>query len=129
MKLWEEIIQSDTIFKSDKLNKNKKLRYNVKQLTCSVLIQKYHVMIQAELKYFYIINEFAIVLLHVSYSDSSTLYYYLCELNMNVISENSEIFYQSKTAIVRILCLCLIFFLSDICDQKWQNTAKFQLSI
>ncbi|EDN04031.1 conserved hypothetical protein [Histoplasma mississippiense (nom. inval.)] len=47
MKLWEEIVQSDTIPKSDELNKDEKLRYNAEQLTCSVLVQKYHVMIQA----------------------------------------------------------------------------------
>ncbi|OJD10712.1 hypothetical protein AJ78_08349, partial [Emergomyces pasteurianus Ep9510] len=69
MNLWEEIVQSDTILKSDTPNKDKKLRYNVKHLTCSVLVQEYHVMIQAELKYFYITNEFAIILLRVSYDD------------------------------------------------------------
>ncbi|KKZ60721.1 hypothetical protein EMCG_04608 [[Emmonsia] crescens] len=60
MKLWEEIVQSDTILKSDELNKDEKLRYNAEQLTCSVLVQEYHVMIQAGLEYFYITNEFAI---------------------------------------------------------------------
>ncbi|KAL2361501.1 hypothetical protein RJZ56_005621 [Blastomyces dermatitidis] len=129
MELWEEIVQSDTILKSDELNKDEKLRYNVEQLTCSVLIQKYHVMIQAGLEYSYITNGFAIILLCVSYSDPSTLYYYLCESNMDVISENPEIFYQSKTAIARILCLCLMSFLSDICDQKWRNAARSQLHI
>ncbi|KLJ06566.1 hypothetical protein EMPG_10043 [Blastomyces silverae] len=44
-----------------------------------------------------------IVLLHVPYDNSSTLYQYLCEPNMNVISEDSEDFQYSKTAIVRIL--------------------------
>ncbi|KKZ68824.1 hypothetical protein EMCG_05596 [[Emmonsia] crescens] len=105
MKLWEEIVQSDTIPKSDELNKDEKLRYNAEQLTCSVLVQKYHVMIQAGLEYSYITNGFAIVLLRVPYSDPSTLYYYLCEPNMDVISENPGVFYQSKTAIARILCL------------------------
>ncbi|OJD12116.1 hypothetical protein AJ78_07237 [Emergomyces pasteurianus Ep9510] len=129
MKLWEEIVQSDTISKSNELNKDEKLRYNAEQLTCSVLIQKYHVMIQARLEYFYITNEFAIVLLHVPYSDPSTLYYYLCEPNMDVISENPGVFSQSKTAIARILCLCLMFFLLNICDQKWRNAARSQLHI
>ncbi|OAX77549.1 hypothetical protein ACJ72_08151 [Emergomyces africanus] len=129
MKLWEEIVQSDTIPKSDELNKDEKLRYNAEQLTCSVLIQEYHVMIQAGLKYFYITNGFAIVLLRVPYSDPSTLYYYLCEPNMDVISENPEVFYQSRTAIARILCLCLMSFLSDIRDQKWRNAARSQLHI
>ncbi|OJD27100.1 hypothetical protein ACJ73_01518 [Blastomyces percursus] len=129
MKLWEEIVQSDTIPKSDELNKDEKLRYNAEQLTCSVLVQEYHVMIQAGLKYSYITNGFAIVLLRVPYSDPSTLYYYLCEPNMDVISENPGVFYQSKTAIARILCLCLMSFLSDIRDQKWRNTARSQLHI
>ncbi|EDN10039.1 conserved hypothetical protein [Histoplasma mississippiense (nom. inval.)] len=129
MKLWEEIVQSDTIPKSDELNKDEKLRYNAEQLTCSVLVQEYHVMIQAGLEYSYITNGFAIVLLRVPYSDPSTLYYYLCEPNMDVISENPGVFYQSKTAIARILCLCLISFLSDIRDQKWRNAARSQLHI
>ncbi|KAL2367004.1 hypothetical protein RJZ56_000091 [Blastomyces dermatitidis] len=129
MKLWEEIVQSDTIPKSDELNKDEKLRYNAEQLTCSVLVQEYHVMIQAGLEYSYITNGFAIVLLRVPYSDPSTLYYYLCEPNMDVISENPGVFYQSKTAIARILCLCLMSFLSDIRDQKWRNAARSQLHI
>ncbi|EDN11139.1 conserved hypothetical protein [Histoplasma mississippiense (nom. inval.)] len=69
MKLWEEIVQSDTIPKSDELNKDEKLRYNAEQLTCSVLVQEYHVMIQAGLEYSYITNGFAIVLLRVPYND------------------------------------------------------------
>ncbi|EDN08129.1 conserved hypothetical protein [Histoplasma mississippiense (nom. inval.)] len=129
MKLWEEIVQSDTIPKSDELNKDEKLRYNAEQLTCSVLVQEYHVMIQAGLEYSYITNGFAIILLRVPYSDPSTLYYYLCEPNMDVISENPGVFYQSKTAIARILCLCLMSFLSDIRDQKWCNAARSQLHI
>ncbi|EDN06078.1 conserved hypothetical protein [Histoplasma mississippiense (nom. inval.)] len=129
MKLWEEIVQSDTIPKSDELNKDEKLRYNAEQLTCSVLVQEYHVMIQAGLEYSYITNGFAIVLLRVPYNDPSTLYYYLCEPNMDVISENPGVFYQSKTAIARILCLCLMSFLSDIRDQKWRNAARSQLHI
>ncbi|EDN04532.1 conserved hypothetical protein [Histoplasma mississippiense (nom. inval.)] len=129
MKLWEEIVQSDTIPKSDELNKDEKLRYNAEQLTCSVLVQEYHVMIQAGLEYSYITNGFAIILLRVPYSDPSTLYYYLCEPNMDVISENPGVFYQSKTAIARILCLCLMSFLSDIRDQKWRNAARSQLHI
>ncbi|OJD23050.1 hypothetical protein ACJ73_05597 [Blastomyces percursus] len=88
MKLWEEIVQSDTMPKSDGLRKDEKLKYNAEQLTCSVLVQEYHVMIQAGLEYSYITNGFAIVLLRVPYSDPSTLYYYLCELSMDVISEN-----------------------------------------
>ncbi|OJD09608.1 hypothetical protein ACJ73_10188 [Blastomyces percursus] len=87
MKLWEEIVQSDTIPKSDEQRKDEKLKYNAEQLTCSVLVQEYHVMIQAGLEYSYITNGFAIVLLRVPYSEPSTLYCYLCEPNMDVISE------------------------------------------
>ncbi|OJD12968.1 hypothetical protein AJ78_06516 [Emergomyces pasteurianus Ep9510] len=129
MQLWEEIVKSDTLPNSVELNKDEKLRYNAEQLTCSVLVQEYHVMIQAGLEYSYITNGFAIVLLRVPYSDPSTLYYYLCEPNMDVISENPEVFYQSKTAIARILCLCLMSFLSDTRDQKWRNAARSQLHI
>ncbi|OJD10774.1 hypothetical protein AJ78_08304 [Emergomyces pasteurianus Ep9510] len=129
MNLWEEIVQSDTIPKSDTPNKDKKLRYNAEHLTCSVLVQEYHVMIQAGLEYFYITNGFAIILLRVPYDDPSTLYYYLCEPNMDVISQNPEVFCQSKTAIARILCLCLMSFLLNIRDQEWRNDARSQLHI
>ncbi|OJD12674.1 hypothetical protein AJ78_06760 [Emergomyces pasteurianus Ep9510] len=103
MNLWEEIVQSDTIPKSDTLNKDKKLRYNAEHLTCSVLVQEYHVMIQAGLEYFYIINEFAIILLHVPYDDPSTLYYYLCEPNMDVISQNPETSSESEYASLKYM--------------------------
>ncbi|KKZ63872.1 hypothetical protein EMCG_01825 [[Emmonsia] crescens] len=129
MKLWEEIVQSDTIPKSDELNKDEKLRYNAEQLTCSVLVQEYHVMIQHGLKYSYITNGLAIILLYIPYDDPGTLYYHLCEPNKDVMSESPEIFHQSKTAIARILCLCLMSFLSDARDHKWRNAARSQLHI
>ncbi|OAT09330.1 hypothetical protein BDBG_05131 [Blastomyces gilchristii SLH14081] len=124
MRFWEHIVQSDTI--PDKA-KDEKLRYHAEQLTGSVLVQKYHVMIQHGLEYSYITTGLAIILLHISYDDPSTLYYYLCEPNTDVTSENSEVF-QSKTAVARILCFCLMCFLSDIRNQEWRNAARSQLN-
>ncbi|ODH49401.1 hypothetical protein GX48_04486 [Paracoccidioides brasiliensis] len=125
MRFWEEVVQRNTI----PTGKDEKLRYNAEQLTGSALVQEYHVMIQHGLEYSYITNGLVIILLHVPYDNPSSLYYYLCEPNMDVISEDPEVFHPSKTAVSRILCLCLMSFLSNIRDHKWRNAARSQLHI
>jgi hypothetical protein len=125
MDFWDEVVQRDTI----PTDKDEKLKYNAEQLTGSVLVQEYHVMIQEGLEYSYITNGLALVLLRIPYDDPSTLYYYLCEPNMDVNVEDPEVFQQPKTAIARVLCLCLMSFYSSIRDQAWRNDARSHLHI
>ncbi|KAL2372011.1 hypothetical protein RJ035_005769 [Blastomyces gilchristii] len=125
MEFWKEVVQRPTI----PTDQNEKLRYNAEQLTGSALAQEYHIMIQEGLKYSYITTGFALVLLRVLYDNSSTLYYYLCESNMDVHSENPGAFNQPKTAIARVLCLCLMSFLAQTHDQSWRNDARSQLHL
>lgn len=125
MRFWEEIVQSDTI----PTDKDEKLRYNAEHLTGSVLAQEYHVMIQHGLEYSYITNGFSFILLYVPYDDPSTLYYYLCEPNMDIASENPGASQLSKTAVARVLCLCLMSSLSADRDHQWRNRVRPQLHI
>ena len=125
MELWKEVVNRDKI----PTEKNEKLIYNAEQLSGSVLVQEYHVMIQEGLAYSYVTNGLAIVLLHVPYHDPSTLYYYLCEPNMEVNPDSPESPQQPVTAVARVLCLCLMSFNSQIRDQIWRNDARSQLHI
>lgn len=125
MDFWEEVVQWASI----PTDKDKKLKYNTEQLTGSVLAQEYHIMIQEGLEYSYITNGLALVLLCVPYEDPSMLYYYPCELNMDVSQENPEVFQQPRTAIARVLCLCLMSFQSQIHGQVWRNAARSKLHI
>lgn len=102
-----------------------KLRYNAARLTGLALVQEFHVMIQEGLEYSYLMNGLAVVLLRVPYNDPTTLYYHLCEPNMEVNPENDQTFRQ--TSIARVLCLCLMSFGSKLRDQNWRNNAKDQL--
>lgn len=118
MKFWEEVVQAtippDT---------NEKLKYNAEQLTGAVLAQEYHIIIQQGLEYSYITNGFALIL-QVPYDDPSTLYYYLFEPNMDVNPDDSDAFLRPKTAISRVLCLCLMSFSSQIRSQTWRKCGK-----
>lgn len=125
MKFWEEVVNQDYI----PTEKNAKLIYNAEQLAGSVLTQEYHVMIQEGLEYSYITNGLALVLLRVPYDDPGTLYYYLCEPNMEVNVNDSASFQQPATTIGRVLCLCLMSFPSEIRGQAWRNAARSQLHI
>ncbi|QGA17632.1 hypothetical protein EYB26_005307 [Talaromyces marneffei] len=125
MEFWKEVVNRNEI----PVEKNEKLIYNAEQLASSVLAQEYHVMIQEGLEYSYITNGLALVLLRIPYHDPSTLYYYLCEPNMEVIVDDSASFQQPATAIGRVLCLCLMSFHSQIRDQAWRNAARSQLHI
>ncbi|EAS29663.3 uncharacterized protein CIMG_08409 [Coccidioides immitis RS] len=68
--------------------KSQKLIYNAEQLTELTIAQEYHVMIQKGLKYSYITNGFSLIFLYIPEDDPSTLYYYLCEPNMDVQNDN-----------------------------------------
>ncbi|KZF24821.1 hypothetical protein L228DRAFT_243546 [Xylona heveae TC161] len=125
MNLWEEVVQRDTI-PTDEAGK---LKYNAELLASSVLAQEYHVMIQEGLEYSYVTNGFALVLLRVPYDDPSTLYYYHCEPNLDLDPEDDRVFRQPKSAIARVLCLCLMSFRSRSRGQAWRNAARARLHI
>lgn len=86
-------------------------------------------MIQEGLPYSYLTNGFAYVLLHVPEEDPSTLYYYLFEPNLEVNLEENQVSLQPKTAVDKVLCLCLMSFLSPFRDREWRNAARAQLHI
>lgn len=89
------------------------LKYNAELLTCSAVVQEFHVMIQERLEYSYVTNGLALVLLRVSHDEPGTLYYCLCEPNMDIDETDYQIFMRPMTAISRVLCLCLMGFNSS----------------
>ncbi|GAA93148.1 similar to An08g12110 [Aspergillus luchuensis IFO 4308] len=121
MQFWEEVIRPDSV----PTEGPEKLRYNAAWLTGSAVVQEYHVMLQEGLEYSYLTNGFAIVLLRVPYDDPGTLYYHLCEPNMEVYADDElSSLQQPLTAVARILCLCLMSFRSQYRDQEWRNATK-----
>ncbi|OJJ47661.1 hypothetical protein ASPZODRAFT_1739647 [Penicilliopsis zonata CBS 506.65] len=122
---WKDVVNRDQI----PVDKDEKLTYNAEQLAGSALVQGFHIMIQEGLEYSYITTGLALILLHVPYHDPSTLYYHLCEPNMEVNMNSSSIFQRPVTAVARVLCLCLMSFHSQIRDQEWRNTARSRLKI
>ncbi|KAB8227255.1 uncharacterized protein BDW43DRAFT_317001 [Aspergillus alliaceus] len=114
MNFWEEIVQPDSVPTEEPT----KLKYNAARLTGSAVTQEYHVMIQEGLKFSYLTNGFALVLLHVPYDEPSTLYYHLCEPNMEIDPDDNCSFEQPLTAIARVLCLCLMSFSARFRDQN-----------
>ncbi|KAB8227884.1 uncharacterized protein BDW43DRAFT_234143 [Aspergillus alliaceus] len=125
MNFWEEIVQPDSVPTEEPT----KLKYNAAWLTGSAVTQEYHVMIQEGLEYSYLTNGFALVLLHVPYDEPSTLYYHLCEPNMEIDPDDNCSFEQPLTAIARVLCLCLMSFGARFRDQAWRNNARAQLPL
>uniref|UniRef100_A0A093UQK4 Putative mitochondrial chaperone BCS1-B n=1 Tax=Talaromyces marneffei PM1 TaxID=1077442 RepID=A0A093UQK4_TALMA len=123
MEFWKDVVNQDKI----PTDRNKKLKYNAEQLTGSVLAQEYHIMIQEGLEYSYITNGLAFILLRVPYDDPSTLDYCLCEPNLDINIEHHDALLQPKTAICRVLCLCLMSFRSPVRSQAWRHAAKSQL--
>ncbi|KAL4736691.1 hypothetical protein BDV11DRAFT_207429 [Aspergillus similis] len=100
-------------------NQEAKLRYYAEQLTCSAIVQEYHVMIQERLEYSYITNGIARVLLRVPQDNPSTLYYFFCNPNSEM---DPEVDYNSqllRTSVARTLCLCLLAFRSS---QLWTTS-------
>ena len=93
----------------------------------AVITQEFDVMIQEGLEYSYVTNGFALVLLRVPFEDPGTLYYYLCEPDLEVNPEYDQSFLRPTTAIARVLCLCLMSFCSQVRDQQWRNEAQKEL--
>ncbi|PWY70875.1 hypothetical protein BO94DRAFT_560537 [Aspergillus sclerotioniger CBS 115572] len=101
MKFWEEVVRPDSA---------------------------YDVMIYDGLEYSYLTNGFVLVFLWVPYDAPGTLYYHLCEPNIEVDQEdNPEFLLQPLTAIARVLCLCLMAFHSEHRNQGWRNTVEHEL--
>ncbi|KAE8152103.1 hypothetical protein BDV25DRAFT_170867 [Aspergillus avenaceus] len=120
MDFWDEVVAPN----SDPTEEPEKLRYNADRLTGSALAQEFHVMIQEGLEYSYLTNGLTVVLLRVPYEDPTTLYYHLCEPNLDVDPENDQSFRHPWTSIARVLCLCLMSFRSKAYDHEWRNNAR-----
>ncbi|KAK9249003.1 hypothetical protein V1506DRAFT_526681 [Lipomyces tetrasporus] len=119
----EKVVQVVTI----PTNRDAKLRYNAEQLTGSALVQQYNVMIRKGLEYSYITNGLALVLLRVCSDGPSALYYCLCEPNREVGLADDQSLKQLRTAVSRVLCLCLMSLRSRTRKQRWRNRAIRQL--
>ncbi|OJJ99330.1 hypothetical protein ASPACDRAFT_52729 [Aspergillus aculeatus ATCC 16872] len=91
----------------DKTTSSRRLRNSNKTawLTGSAVVQEYHV-----------------------HDPGSTLYYHLCEPNMEVNHWKDEnLLQQPVTSVARVLCLCLMSFQSRYRDQEWRNAARAHL--
>ncbi|KAE8396777.1 hypothetical protein BDV37DRAFT_277386 [Aspergillus pseudonomiae] len=89
----------------------------------------YHVMIQEGLEYSYLTNGLALVLLRVPYDEPGTLYYHLCEPDMEIDPNDDWSFERPLTVIARVLCLCLMSFGAPVRDQAWRNQASKKLPV
>ena len=125
MDFWREVVQPDSVPTEERA----KLGYNAARLTGSAVTQEYHIMIQEGLEYSYLTNGFALVLLYVPYDEPSTLYYYLCEPNMEIDLDDDSSFKKPLATIARVLCLCLMSFGARLRDQTWRNNARAQLPV
>ncbi|PIG82571.1 hypothetical protein AARAC_011925 [Aspergillus arachidicola] len=125
MNFWEEVVRSNSI----PTEESAKLAYIAAWLTGSAVTQEYHVMIQEGLEYSYLTNGLALVLLRVPYDEPGTLYYHLCEPNVEIDPNDDWSFEQPLTAIARVLCLCLMSFGAPVRDQAWRNQASKKLPV
>lgn len=125
MRFCEEVVWPN----STPTQEPEKLRYKAARVTGSAIVQEFHVMIEEGLEYSYLTNGLALVLLRVPYNDPTTLYYHLCEPNMEVNPEDDQSFQQPLTTIARALCLCLMSFGSTLRDQKWRDRATDDLPV
>ncbi|KAB8069197.1 hypothetical protein BDV29DRAFT_57075 [Aspergillus leporis] len=123
MDFWDEVVRPNFV----PTEEPEKLRYNAARLTGSAVVQEFHVMIQEGLEYSYLTNGLALVLLRVPYDDPTTLYYHLCEPNMEIDPDDDRGFEQPMTAVARVLCLCLMSFRSRFRGQEWRNNALARL--
>ncbi|OJJ79294.1 uncharacterized protein ASPGLDRAFT_52756 [Aspergillus glaucus CBS 516.65] len=119
MDFWEQVVKAHSVPNTED--------EKAERIVGSVITQEYHVMIQEGLEYSYVTNGLALILLRVPYDDPGTLYYHLCEPNLEVNSEDDQSFLQPATAIARVLCLCLMSFRSCLRSQQWRNEAEAQL--
>ncbi|KAK6810459.1 hypothetical protein RU639_013789 [Aspergillus parasiticus] len=124
MNFWEEVVRPNSI----PTEESAKLTYNAAWLTASAVTQEYYVMIQEGLEYSYL-NGLALVLLRVPYDEPGTLYYHLCEPNVEIDLNDDWSFEQPLTAIARVLCLCLMSFGPPVRDQAWRNQASKKLPV
>ncbi|KAJ5951406.1 uncharacterized protein N7479_009819 [Penicillium vulpinum] len=125
MYLYKDIVRSNKI----PTDEETKLRYDAERLVCSAIVQEYHVMIQEGLEYSYVTTGIARVLLRVPLDGPSTLYYHLCDPNLEVDLEAENRFQKPKTSTARVLCLCLMAFRSPIRDHEWRNRVRQNLKI
>ncbi|KKK15428.1 hypothetical protein AOCH_007772 [Aspergillus ochraceoroseus] len=121
MNFYHEIVEQETVPPDGP----EKSRYNAARLAGSAIVQEYHVMIQEGLEYSYLTTGLGIVFLRVP-DDCRTLYYHLCEPNVDVDSSVGG-GQGPRTAIERVLCLCLMSFRSARRDQTWRNAAQARL--
>ncbi|EHA26120.1 hypothetical protein ASPNIDRAFT_120396, partial [Aspergillus niger ATCC 1015] len=121
MQFWDKVVRPDSV----PTEGSEKLRYNTAWLTGSAVVQEYHIMLQEGLEYSYLTNRFTLVLLRVPYDNPGTLYYHLCEPNMEVNPDDKlDSLQQPLTAVARVLYLCLMSFRSQYRDQEWRNATK-----
>lgn len=125
MNPWTEVATRETIPSEPAEH----LKYNAELLTCCAVAQEFHVMIQEGLEYSYVTNGLSLVLLRVPHDEPGTLYYHLCEPNMEINEADGQSFLRPMTAISRVLCLCLMSFNSSARNQEWRNDAKARLPI
>lgn len=124
MEFYHDIVESNEI----PTDQPEKLRYNAARLAGSAVAQEYHVMIQEGLEYSYLNTGFAHVQLWIPSDDPATLYYDLCEPNMDFDACGGEVT-GPVTMVWRVLCLCLMSFRTRPRDQAWRNAAQAQLPI
>lgn len=125
MDFWIDVVQRQEI----PTDKAEKLKYNAEQIVGSVLTQEYHVMIWEGLEVSYVTIGPALVLLRIPEDDPGTLLYFICEPNMEINENDDDSYRQPRSAIARVLCLCLMSSLSAIRDNAWRTQAMGQLNI
>jgi len=123
MNFWEEVVNSETI----PTDAAEKLRYNATRLTGAALVQEYHVMIQEGLAYSCLSTGIALVFLYVPEDEPTTLHYYLCVPNKDVLSDVEGCYQKPVTAVARLLCLSLMSCGTSLRSNAWRNMAKQNL--
>ena len=121
MNFWEKVVKARGVPTTEEEKSER--------ITGAVIAQEFDVMIQEGLEYSYVTNGFVLVLLRVPFEDPGTLYYHLCEPDLEVNPEDDQSFLQPTTAIARVLCLCLMSFRSRLRDQQWRNEAQPELPV
>ncbi|CAG8107674.1 unnamed protein product [Penicillium nalgiovense] len=115
MDLWKDMVRSNKI----STDQEDKLKHNAERLSCSAIVQEYHVMIEEGLEYSSVTNGLTRVLLRVPRDQPSTLYYFFCD--PQTIPEGNITSQLWKSSVGTFLCLCLMAFRSPIRGQEWRN--------